>query len=255
MNISSYAASMQSRKLYTALASGKKINSAADNAAGLAIVEKLLSQTNGYNVGSANAADGMNLINVADGGLSGMHDSLQRMRELAVQASNGTYTASDKEMIQMEIDGLKQSIQDAAKGTNFNTLKLLDGSMASLDLATNPSGGGLKIEMANSTLESLGIADFNVTGNFDMKVLDEAIQRVSSARSKLGAQYNGLGHTINYNNTAAENLTAANSRIRDTDYGQAIINRNRDDILSQYRIFAMKAQMNAQAGILQYFNG
>lgn len=242
---------IQSQRLFTQLASGKRINSAADDAAGLAISEKLLSQMNGYNVGTNNAADGINLMNVADGALSGIQDSLQRMRELAVQASNGIYSASDKELIQMEIDGLKQSIQDAAKGTEFNTMKLLDGSMASLSLATNPSGGGLEIQMENSTLKSLGIADFNVMGKFNLDDIDSAIKAVSKARSRLGAKTNALGHTINYNENAGLNLMAANSRIRDTDYGKAIINKNRDDILSQYRIFAMKAQMNNHAGVLK----
>ena len=242
---------IQSQRLYTALASGKRINSAADDAAGLAISEKLLTQINGYNTGTNNAADGISMMNVAEGALSGIHDSLQRMRELAVQAQNGIYSASDKEMIQMEIDGLKQSIQDAAKGTEFNTMKLLDGSFASLSLATNPSGGGLEIQMENSTLASLGIADFDVTGKFSLDSLDSAISAVSKARSRLGAKTNALSHTINYNENAGLNLMAANSRIRDTDYGKAIIDRNRDDILSQYRIFAMKAQMNNNAGVLK----
>lgn len=242
---------IQSQRLFTSLVSGKRINSAADDAAGLAISEKLLTQTNGYSVGTNNAADGINLMNVADGALSTMQDSLQRIRELAVQAGNGIYSASDKELIQMEIDGLKQSIQDAAKGTEFNTMKLLDGSMADISLATNPSGGGLKIQMANSTLESLGIADFSVTGKFSLDDIDSAITTVSKARSKLGAKTNALGHTINYNENAGLNLMAANSRIRDTEYGSAIINRNRDNILSQYRMFAMKAQMNHQAGVLK----
>lgn len=242
---------IQSQRLFTSLVSGKRINSASDDAAGLAISEKLLTQTNGYGVGTNNAADGINLMNVADGALSGMQDSLQRIRELAVQAGNGIYSASDREMIQMEIDGLKQSIQDIAKGTEFNTMKLLDGSMASLSLATNPSGGGLEIQMENSTLESLGIADFSVTGKFSLDTIDNAIQAVSKARSRLGAKTNALGHTINYNETAGLNLMAANSRIRDTDYGKAVTERNRDNILSQYRIFAMKAQMNNNAGVLK----
>ena len=242
---------IQSQRLFTSLVSGKRINSAADDAAGLAISEKLLAQTNGYTVGTNNAADGINLMNVADGALSTMQDSLQRIRELAVQASNGIYSASDKELIQMEIDGLKASIQDAAKGTEFNTMKLLDGSMASLSLATNPSGGGLEIQMDNSTLESLGISSFSVMGEFSLDDIDNAIKAVSKARSRMGAKTNVLNHTINYNENAGLNLMAANSRIRDTDYGRAVIDKNRDDILSQYRIFAMKAQMNNQAGVLK----
>lgn len=238
---------------YTALSSGSRINRAADDAAGLAISEKLKSRENGHSVGSSNAQDGINLINVADGALSGMHDSLQRIRELAVQASSGLYAASDREAIQMEIDGLKQSIQDTAKGTSFNTMKLLDGSMADINLATNPEGGGLKIQLVNSTLESLGIEDFDVTGNFNIEDIDNAIDMVSKARGKLGAQSNALEHTINYNDYANYNLTAANSRLADTDYGEEMMKKNRDDALQQYRIFGIKAQANMDAGILKLF--
>lgn len=249
MNISG----IQSQNPYTALSSGSKINVAADDAAGLAISEKILSQTNGYDVGSSNAKDGVSLINIAEGALSGIHDSLQRIRELGVRASNGTFSDSDRQTFQAEIDGLKQSIQEVAKGTTFNTMKLLDGSMADIDLATSPEGGKLKIQLVNSTLESLGIADFDVTKDFDLTVIDNAIEKVSEARSTLGAQSNALGHTINYNDYASYNLTAANSQIRDTDYGTEIIKKNRDEALQQYRIFGIKAQNEQKAGILSLF--
>ena len=249
MNISS----IQAQNTYTALSSGYKINSAADNAAGLAISEKLLSQTNGYSVGSSNATDGQSLINVADGALSGIQDSLQRIHELALQASNGLYSDSDKQAIQEEINGLKETIQNTAKGTSFNTVKLLDGSMADIDLATNPSGGGLEIQLANSTLESLGIADFDVTGNFNLEDITNAMDKVSSARSSLGAQYNSLQHTINYNDYASYNLTAANSRIKDTDYGEEMIKKNRENALEQYRIFTLKMQMGNDGNVLRLF--
>lgn len=249
MNISG----IQSQSSYTALVSGSKINSAADNAAGLSISEKLQSQATGYEVGSSNAKDGISLINVAEGALSGVHDSLQRIRELAVKASNGLYSETDKQAIQKEIDGLKESIQDTAKGTTFNTMKLLDGSMADIDLATNPQGGRLKIQMANSTLESLGIADFDVTGDFSLEDIDNAIDMVSQARSNLGAQSNALEHTIKSNDYTNYNLTAANSQLKDTDYGDEIIKKNRDEALAQYRIFSIKAQTNAEANMLMLF--
>ena len=249
MNISG----IQSQNTYTALSSGYKINSAADNAAGLAISEKLLSQTNGYDVGSANAKDGVSLINITDGALSGIQDSLQRIHELGVRASNGLYSESDKQAFQAEIDGLKQNIQGIAQNTSFNTIKLLDGSMADIELATNPQGGKLKIQLVNSTLESLGIADFDVTKDFDLKDIENAMEKVSSARSSLGAQSNSLQHTIKYNDYASYNLTAANSRIKDTDYGEEIIKKNRDEALKQYRFFGIKKQMEQNAGFLQLF--
>lgn len=244
---------ISSQSSYTALSSGYKINSAADDAAGLAISEKLLTQENGYTVGSKNAKDGQSLLNVADGALSGIQDSLQRIRELSVKSLNGLYTDSDRKAIQTEIDGLKQSIQDVAKGTTFNTMKLLDGSMADIDLATNPQGGGLTIQLVNSTLESLGIADYDVTGDFDLNVIDEAMERISSARARIGAQTNVLSHTINYNDYSSYNLASANSRIKDTDYGEEMIRKNRDDAVEKYRMFSLKARMNNEAGVLKLF--
>lgn len=238
---------------YTNLSTGYRINSAADDAAGLSISEQLIAQENGYTVASDNAQDGINLINVADGALSGMQDSLQRIHELAVKSMNGLYSASDRESIQTEIDQLKQSIQQTAKGTNFNTLKLLDGSMADIDLATNPEGGGLEIQLANSTLESLGIADFDVTGSFNLEDIENAMEKISSARSSLGAQSNALSYTINNNDYTNYNITAANSRLRDTDYGEELIKKNKEEALEKYRMFGIKARAEAKAGILKLF--
>ncbi len=242
---------ISSQNSYTALASGYRINSAADDAAGLAISEKLLKQENGFDIGTDNARDGQNLLNVAEGALSGIQDSLQRIRELSIKSMNGLYSDSDKAAIQGEIDGLLQDIQSTAKGTTFNTMKLLDGSMADIHLATNPQGGGLSIKMVNSTLESLGIADYNVTKDFDLNAIDEAIDKISSARSTLGAQSNALSHVINYNENSSYNLVSANSRIKDTDYGEEMIKKNRDEALEQYRIFGIKAKMNDNAGVLK----
>jgi len=238
---------------YEALSSGYQINRAADDASGLAISEKLTTQTNGFDVGANNAEDGISMMNIADGALSGIQDSLQRIRELAVKASNGLYTAEDRSYIQSEIDGLKKSIQETAQGTTFNTMKLLDGSMADVGLATNPSGSGQSIQMVNSTLESLGIADFDVTGKFNLEDIDKAMEKVSEARGSMGAQTNALEHTISYNKNASYNLTAANSRIKDADMAEQIINKNREEALEKYRVFGVKAQMHADAGILRLF--
>lgn len=239
---------------YRALSSGSRINTAADDAAGLAISEKLKAQVNGYDVGAENAQDGQNLLNVADGALSGMQDSLQRIRELAVKSMNGIYSDSDRSSIQVEIDQLKDHIQQIAKSTSFNEMKLLDGSMADIDLATNPQGGGLEIQLENATLEALGIADFDVTGSFNLADIDNAMSKISEARSRMGAQTNRLDHTINSNYYASYNLLASESRIRDTDYGEEITKRNTDEILQNYRIFTMKAKNKDDEVILKLFN-
>lgn len=226
---------------YRQLASGKRINSAADDAAGLAIAEKMLTQSNGYDVGWRNAATSQDMVNVADGGLSTITDSLQRIRELGVQASNtAIYGDSERKMMQQEIDQLKDTISDAAKNMRFNTMSLLDGKMGSSHVASGPDGSGMDINMPNATLEALGIADFDVTGDFDLSVIDDAIDKVSSARGEMGATYNRLGYTMNYNSYASLNTTAARSRIEDLDFPKAISDMKKNSLLEEYRLMMQK---------------
>lgn len=241
-------------KTYEQLSSMKKVNSAADNAAGLAIIEKMESQTNGYDVGTDNGKTGQELLKTAEGGLASISDNLQRIRELAVQASNGIYAPEDKAAIQEEINGLKQGIQDAAKGTEFNTMKLLDGSMADLHLALNPDGTGMEIQMANSTLESLGIEDFDVTGNFSIEDIDKAIEKVNEARGSIGASYNALEHATAYSSLASENLTAASSRIEDLDVEEAISDMKKQEVLDNYAMFVQKLKMEQEEKKLNVLN-
>lgn len=235
--------SYDNSKVYEQLSTMKSINKAADNPAGLIIVEGMKTQTNGLITGANNSKSGQDLLNVADGGLSSIQDSLQRIRELGVKASNATYTYDDKKNIQDEIDGLKASIQDAAKGTEYNTKKLLDGSMADLHLATNPDGTGMKIHLDNSTLESLGIANFDVTGNFDISDIDKAISSVSKSRSNIGATTNALSHSINNNYLTNENLTKATSNIEDLDVYKALSDMKKNQVLENYRVFAQSAKI------------
>jgi flagellin len=246
--------SISSQTDYTALASGSRINSAADDSAGLAIANKLESESKGLSTGSSNAQAGQDLLKVADGALSSIQDSLQRIRELSVQASNNAiYSSGDIRSMQKEIDGLKQSIQDTAKGTSFNTMKLLDGSMADLNLATNPQGGGLKIQMVNSTLESLGIEDYDVTGKFSIKTIDDAIKKVSDARSSIGAKSNSLDHTVSANDYTSYLTDASRSKLEDTDYETEVTEQKKNEVLEQYRIFSLKAQQESESGILKLF--
>ena len=232
--------SHNTHKLYAQLSSGKKVNTAADNAAALAIIQKLLREENGLNVGSQNASDGIGLVNVADGAMSGISDSLQRMNELGVYAQNGLLSDSDREMIQREVDQLKQDIQSLSKNTSLNEQTLLDGSMADIQLATNPRGGGMSIQMVDTTLESLGIADFDVTKDFDLNTIKSAMEKVSSARSSMGASANSLEHVRNYNNLAAQNLTASRSRMEDTDIGEAVSKLKTNNSMEHFRVMMSK---------------
>lgn len=241
---------------YQNISSGKKINSAADNTAGLSIAEKMTSEINGYDKGTENTQAGQDLLKTAEGALNSIADSLQRMRELTLQSMNATYSDTERGMIQEEIDQLKTGIQDAAKGTEYNQLKLLDGSMADLNLATNPSGGGMKIQMVNATLEALGLEDFDVTsGNFSLETIDNAINKVSESRASIGSASNAMDHVINNNTYASLNLSTSRSNIEDEDIGKAITKKKTNEVLDQYKLFAQQERSKKDEGLVQRLLG
>lgn len=245
------------------LSSGYRINRAADDAAGLAISEKMKAQTRGLRQAVRNAQDGISLIQTAEGALNEVHAILQRMRELVVQAGNGIYESDDLQMIQDEINQLVDEINEISTRTEFNTKKLLDGTVAegtdpdnnpvpgiSLQIGAN-AGQVMEISIANMDSQNLGVQVVNIvpptegTVDIDAQInaIDGAIKRVSQERSKLGAYQNRLEHTINNLNTAAENLEAAGSRIRDVDMALEMANFTRHQIL-QAAGTAMLAQAN-----------
>lgn len=226
--------------MYSQIASGKRINSAADDASGLTIAEKMNSQETGLNVGSDNAKDGRSLLNVADGALGQITDSLQRIYELGVKASNGLNTGEELGAIQSEVDQLLSDIEGIAKGTEFNTMKILDGSMADINLATKPDGTGQKIQMVSSTLADLGLEGFNVTNGVDLDKITQAIDKVSASRSSMGAQTNALESAIRYNDYAAQNTLSSRSRIEDLDMAKAISEKKKQETLNQYQIMMQK---------------
>lgn len=241
-------------KAYSHIASGKRINRAADDAAGLSIAQKLLAQQKGLDAGTQNIQHGTGFLNVADGALNGITDSLQRMGELAIRSMNGLASDSDRAIYQNEINQLKGDIQFMAKNTSLNEHKLLDGSMADLHLATNPDGSGMSIGMANSTLESLGIANFDVTnGNFSLDDISKALDKVSSQRSSLGASTNRLEHAYNYNTLASLQQLSSRSRIEDLDMPKAISEKKKEELLGEYRNLTLKRQLNQNTMVLRLF--
>lgn len=230
---------------YSHLSSGKRINTAKDDAAGLAIAQKMKTQETGYNVGAENAGMAIGASNVAEGALGGMSDYLQRIRELAVKSMNGINSDEDKQIYQKEIDQLKQGIEGLARNTSFNEQKLLDGSMADMAVVTSPSGGGMHIQMENSTLEALGIADLDVTSkDFNLDAINKAMDMVTARRSSLGASTNALQHTINYNNSAAIEQLSSRSRLEDLDFPKAIAKKKQDEVFGQYRMAMLRRQMD-----------
>ncbi len=229
------------------LSSGYRINRAADDAAGLAISEKMKAQTRGLRQAVRNAQDGISLIQTAEGALNEVHAILQRMRELAVQAGNGIYEEDDLQMIQDEIDQLIEEIDGISDRTEFNAKTLLDGNLdINLQIGAN-AGQVMQISIENMDSESLGVQGVNIVSPTDgtdpIDAIDDAITLVSQERSKLGAYQNRLEHTINNLNTAAENLEAAGSRIRDVDMALEMANFTRHQIL-QAAGTAMLAQAN-----------
>ena len=210
--------------LYGHISSANRLMSAADGAAELAIVENEKAQVTGYNTGTKNLGDGTNMLNTSDSALGSITGHLQRMRELALTASNSTLNGRNRADIQKEVDQLKQGIEHIATQTRYNGMNMLDGSMSKgVQLVSDAGGGSITVNhAANSTLKALGIEDFDVTKDFDLKSIDDALTKVTSNRSTFGAQSNALDHAIDYNGYAATNLTAAQSRMGDTDIAKTI---------------------------------
>ena len=237
------------------LSSGYKINRAADDAAGLSISEKMRSQIRGLNKASDNAQDGISLIQVAEGALNETHSILQRMNELATQAANDTNTSVDRQSIKDEIEQLNEELDRISSTTQFNKQDLLTGKFSG-KLQVGALEGqtmDLKISTAVSSTE-LKVKDIKVSTNENagkaMKSIQDAIESVSKQRSKLGAIQNRLEHTINNLDTNAENTQAAESRIRDTDMADEMVQYSKNNILSQAGQ-SMLAQANQQTqGVL-----
>ena len=255
------------------LSSGLRINRAGDDAAGLAISEKMRGQIRGLDMASKNAQDGISLIQTAEGALNETHSILQRMRELAVQSANDTNTDTDRGELQKEVDQLAQEITRISNDTEFNTQNLLGGqfdgtfhiganegqnlgvAIAAMDAFTLKVGTGTARTVAADTgvvtaaTATAGI-DISTQGAADTAItaINTAIETVSAQRSDLGAYQNRLEHTINNLGTSSENLTASESRIRDVDMAKEMMEMTKNNILQQ----AMLAQANQQPqGVLQ----
>ena len=244
----------QMSKSLEKLSSGFRINRAADDAAGLAISEGLRSQIGGIKVAVRNTQDGISVVQTAEGGLSETTSILQRMRDLAVQAANegGNDTNSNK-ALDSESDELNKELDRIANKTTFNNVKLLDGSFNKVFQVGYASGDTTAVKIDNGTASSgfsstaLAVNGIDLTtasgASAAIGSIDTAIKNVSTARANLGAIQNRFEHTINNLNTTAENLTASESRIRDTDMAQEMTNFTRTQILTQAGT-SMLAQAN-----------
>lgn len=226
------------------LSSGYRINRAADDAAGLAISEKMRGQIRGLKRASSNASDGISLIQTAEGALNEVHSIVHRMRELTVQAANDTNVTADRQAIAAELHALTSEINRITSQTEFNTMKLLDGSFTGKKLQVGANSMQLvSISITKLTATGMGIDDVNaaniVSGGTSTSItkvistIDAALVKVSAQRSALGAIQNRLEHTIANADNVAENLTASESRIRDVDMADQMVEYSKYNILQQ----------------------
>ncbi|MBP5554326.1 MAG: flagellin [Lachnospiraceae bacterium] len=241
------------------LSSGYKINRAADNAAGLAISEKMRRQVRGLTQASSNAQDGISCVQTAEGALNEVHDMLQRMNELAVQAANDTNMATDRTYIKSELDALSSEISRVATTTTFNEQSLLDGTFTGKKLQVGSENDEdqtitISISAMSATGIGVGISNLDVTTNATARAtidhIKSAMTAVSTQRSDLGAVQNRLEHTIANLDNVVENTTAAESRIRDTDMATEMVKFSNQNILQQAGQAMLSQANQSNQGVL-----
>ena len=243
------------------LSSGYKINRAADNAAGLSISEKMRRQVRGLTQASTNAQDGISAVQTAEGALNEVHDMLQRMNELAVQAANDTNMTKDREYIKSEMDALYDEIDRVSKSTTFNEQNLLNGSFDGKKLQVGSEGRSDQVitisiaAMDASTVLSVANSaalkvDTHEHAQSAISYIKNGLEKVSKQRSDLGAIQNRLEHTIANLDNVVENTTAAESRIRDTDMATEMVKFSNQNILQQAGQAMLSQANQSNQGVL-----
>lgn len=236
------------------LSTAQRINSAKDDAAGLAISSAMEAQLRSSSQAMRNVQDGLSLTSTAEGALGQATESLQRMRELTIQAANGTNNASDRQAIQAEIDQLRQGLGQLAETAQFNGQKLLDGNFAT-QLQTGPNAGDARpLALGNASPQALGIGGIDVTtpagAAAAMQSLDGALDSVNGMRSEIGAAQASLNSTLANLSGTYENLAAAKSRIVDTDFAKESMDLGRNSIQQQAAMQALKLYNANQGNVL-----
>ncbi len=246
-------ATMRLQANFRRLSTGLRIATAADDAAGLAISERFRAQIRSTMQAQRNAMDGISLVQVGEGALNEVSSILIRLRELAVQAKNGTVSNTDKETLDSEFQDLINEINRIARSTSFNGVNLLDGSITSVtfQVGTGITSGvdSINVSLTNILASTLGLQCLSIGSGANiasaMQAIDDAIDTVSQIRGEFGAVQNRLQSTIANLGIQAENLSAAESRIRDVDIAQETADMTRNSILQQAAI-SILAQANVQ---------
>lgn len=245
------------------LSSGEKINRAGDDAAGLAVSEKMRSQIRGLNQASRNIANGVNFVQTTEGHLQETTDILQRIRELAVQGSNGIYSDEDRMQIQVEVSQLVAEVDRIASSAQFNGFNMLTGRFANEGMKFQVGANvdqNITITISDMSAKALNLKDSQGSENIisvasvdeantTLATIDEALKNVNKQRADLGAVQNRMEMAAKGVNVAAENLTASESRIRDTDYASEMVEYTKNQILTQ-GASAMLAQANGNASLV-----
>ena len=261
-NVSSIAAqrslnvtNRETQSTLSKMSSGSRITKAADDAAGLAISEKLKAQIRSNAQANRNANDGISMVQTAEGGLDEISNMLTRLRELSIQSASDTVGDTERGFTDMEYQNLKQEIERISQVTEFNGMKLLNGQGEMLDFQIGVNNDAFQdrisydVKMTDASVTSLGVADIGVANKEGaqnaLATIDSAIERVSGQRAALGAIQNRLISTSNNLEITNENLSAANSRIRDVDYAEVAAQNARNNILGQAGTSVL-AQANAQ---------
>ena len=217
-----------------ALASGRRIGQAADDAAGLAIAEGLRARVRQFTRESGNLQSGISMIQTAEGGLSSQQEGVGRLRELAQQAANGTLTDNQREALQTEAQQVLEQIEATAQGTEFNGRDLLNGTGTETELGVE---GGARVEIGASTLADLGLEGVDIStregAEAAVETLEQAAEQIGGNQALLGAQQNGLERAVEVREAGAEALAEAESRIRDVDVARVAIERSRNEVLLQ----------------------
>jgi flagellin len=246
------------------LSSGSRINRAGDDAAGLAISESLKAQIRGMKQAERNAQDGISMVQVAEGGLTEVSNIMIRLRELSVQAASDTIGANERKFLNVEYEALVNEVDRISNATEFNRVPLLNGSGGQIDIqvgtGNNPNTDRITFDPSGTNIGSTALG-LNLTNVLDknsaqnsLGFIDKAIQTVSGIRADFGAMQNRLQSTINNAGISIENLSAANSRIRDTDMAEETAELTKQNILTQAGTAVLAQANNSGQGALQLLN-
>lgn len=241
----------QQKKSAKELSTGKKVNSAADDAVALAISKQIEKEVNSLNQGSKNISYGIDATNIADGALANISDSMGDIEQNTVRAMNGLYSESDRAILQEANEQSVATINQTINQAQYNERKLLDGNTGDINIYTGAASSTITESDAKSAVADLENFDVSQAAEkISTKALDDTYSSLSSMRSKIGAETNGLEAAYKVNGNTAENLTAAQSRKEDADFADAVTRMKNSQVVNQAQNMALKKQMDSEESLV-----